>query len=304
MTGGWRGGIPGWERVFEVCGIFEELVGGDAVDDAVGADLGGIVCEDGQAGADAGLDEDRLDAAVDLGGAAQGRVERRDDRGDDDAGDLRDVHRAQGEEIAEENAKLVDGGVAMSGDAPVGEQRGGSLRRGQAVETEDRIGVAYIDGEEHGEVVQLQVDELQFPSLRYEMTSESSGFAEAAGENGVELAVVSIDEEKAAGVESSGNASIAAGTRRSRASTRTRLPEIQELNWERSRGSQVARFAGCQLSCGESLGRGRGGLRRRVARGAMAATGRAALDEARSRSASSSGGKLVWLTLIPMPMTA
>ena len=85
------GGIPGWERVFEVCGIFEELVGGDAVDDAVGADLGRIVGEDGQAGADAGFDEERLDAAIEFGGAAQGGVERGDDRGDDDAGDLRDV---------------------------------------------------------------------------------------------------------------------------------------------------------------------------------------------------------------------
>ena len=39
-----------------------------------------------------------------------------------------------------------------------------------------------------------------------------SGFAEAAGEDGVELAVVAVDAEEAAGVESRGNASIAAGT--------------------------------------------------------------------------------------------
>ena len=73
-------------------GSLKNSIGGDAVDDAVGTDLGGIVGEDGQAGADAGFDEQRLDAAIEFGGAAQSGVERRDDRGDDDAGDLRNVH--------------------------------------------------------------------------------------------------------------------------------------------------------------------------------------------------------------------
>jgi len=127
----------------------EDLQRGDAVDDAVGAHLGGIVGEDGQAGADAGLDEQRLDVAVELGGAAQGGVERRHDRGDGNAGDLGDVQRAQGEEVAEDDAKLVDGGVAVGGDAPVGEQGGGRAGSGEAVEAEDRVGVADVDGEEH-----------------------------------------------------------------------------------------------------------------------------------------------------------
>ncbi len=91
--------------------VAQEIDRGDAVDDAVGADLGGVVGEDGQAGADAGLDEERLDVEVELGGAAQGGVERRDDGGDGDAGDVGHGERAQGEEVAEEDAELVGGEV-------------------------------------------------------------------------------------------------------------------------------------------------------------------------------------------------
>ncbi len=138
-------------------GSLKRLVGGDAVDDTVGPDFGWIVCEDGQAGARAGLDEERLDAAIDLGGAAHGGVERRDDRGDDDASDLGDVERAQSEEVAEENAQLVDGGIAVGGDTPIGEQGSGSLWRGKTIETEDRVGVANVDGEEHKEVVSCRL---------------------------------------------------------------------------------------------------------------------------------------------------
>ena len=50
-----------------------------------------------------------LDAEVELDGAAQGGVERRNDGGDDHAGDLAAIERAQGEEIAEDDADLVDG---------------------------------------------------------------------------------------------------------------------------------------------------------------------------------------------------
>jgi hypothetical protein len=137
------------DRRVWACNLFEELVGGDAVDDAVGAYLRRIVGEDGQAGADTGFDEEWLDATEVFGGAAQGGVERRHDRGDNNAADLRNIERAQSEEVAEENAKLVDGGIAVGGDAPVGEQGSRGLWRGNAVETENRVGVADVDGEEH-----------------------------------------------------------------------------------------------------------------------------------------------------------
>jgi hypothetical protein len=42
-----------------------------------------------------------------------------------------------------------------------------------------------------------------------QVRSVRSGFAEAAGEDGVELAVVAGDEEEAVGVETGGDASIA-----------------------------------------------------------------------------------------------
>ena len=127
----------------------EDFDGGDAVDDAVGADLGGVVGEDGQAGADAGLDEEGFDVEVELDGAAQGGVERGNDGGDDHAADLGDIERAQGEEVAQDEADLVDGEGAVGGDAPVGDQSGGFAGGGEAVETEDRVGVADVDGEEH-----------------------------------------------------------------------------------------------------------------------------------------------------------
>ena len=125
--------------------VFEEVEGGDAVDDAVCADFGGIVGADGETGAGAGLDEEGLDVEVELGGAAEDGIERRDDGGDGDAGDGGDIERAEAEEAAEEDAELVGGDVALGGDAPVGEELGG-VGRGEAVETEDRVGVAYVDG--------------------------------------------------------------------------------------------------------------------------------------------------------------
>src|SRR6185312_2499330 len=99
-------------------------MGGDAVDDAVGADFRGVVDEDGDAGADAGFDEERLDAAVGLKRAAGRGVEGRDDGGDDDAGDVGEREGAKGEEVAEDDTDLVDSDGAGSGDTPVGEEFG------------------------------------------------------------------------------------------------------------------------------------------------------------------------------------
>jgi len=59
--------------------ILEELVGRDGVDDPVGADVDGVVGEDGQTGADAWFDEERLEFEVELDGSAQSGVERRND---------------------------------------------------------------------------------------------------------------------------------------------------------------------------------------------------------------------------------
>ena len=126
--------------------MLKNLMGGYAVDDAVGADFGGVVGEDGQAGAGSGFDEEGLEVEVAFGDAAEGGVERRDDGGDDDSGDGGDIERAEGEEVAEEDGELVDGDVAAGGDAPVGEEFGGGFGCGEAVEAEDCVGVADVDG--------------------------------------------------------------------------------------------------------------------------------------------------------------
>ncbi len=110
----------------------------------------GVVGEDGQAGLDAGLDEEGLEVEVELADLAQDGIERRDDRGDDDAGDDGHLEVVEGEEVLEDDAALGGGLVDGRGDAPVGDE----LRRlrlgGEVVEAEDRVGVADVDGEEHG----------------------------------------------------------------------------------------------------------------------------------------------------------
>ena len=97
----------GGAHVDDDAGAFEAVEGGDAVDDAVGADLGGVVGEDGQAGFDARLDEERADFEELLADGAKGGVDGRDDGGDGDAGDV--VHGDAGDlkEAAEEHAELV-----------------------------------------------------------------------------------------------------------------------------------------------------------------------------------------------------
>ena len=67
----------------------EEVEGGDGVGDAVGADLLRVVVEDGDAGADAGLDDDGVEAEVALAHAAQrAPVTRGHRRAQHDAGDV------------------------------------------------------------------------------------------------------------------------------------------------------------------------------------------------------------------------
>ena len=63
---GWVGERSAVVRFYVVRCVAEDVEGGDGVDDADGADLGGSVGEDGQAGADARLDEERLGVEVAL----------------------------------------------------------------------------------------------------------------------------------------------------------------------------------------------------------------------------------------------
>ncbi len=70
--------------------------GGDAVDDAVGADFLRVVVLHGHAGLDAGLDEKSFFAEVTLGHSGESGIQRRDDGADDDAADFARLEIARG----------------------------------------------------------------------------------------------------------------------------------------------------------------------------------------------------------------
>ena len=98
---------------------------------------------------------ERLDAEEDLDSAAEGGVERRDDGGDGDAGDGGEIERRawrRGCGRVTPSSSMVRS--RWRGDAPVGDGGGGGRGRGcrgvAAVRAEDRVGVAYVDGQEHG----------------------------------------------------------------------------------------------------------------------------------------------------------
>src|SRR6185312_13294789 len=99
--------------------------GADTIRDTVCADLGGIVCEDRQAGFDAGLDEDWLVAEVALAELAKDPVDGRNDGGDDDAADGGAFDAFVVQEILDEDAVFVGGLALARGDAPVGAETSG-----------------------------------------------------------------------------------------------------------------------------------------------------------------------------------
>src|SRR5690606_10254779 len=90
-------------------GAAVEVEGGDGVRDAVGADLLGVVVEDREAGADAGLDDEGGEAEVALGHAAQRARDPGDRRADGDALDVVVVPggAVEAEELLEDEGVLV-----------------------------------------------------------------------------------------------------------------------------------------------------------------------------------------------------
>ena len=109
------------------------LKGGDAFDEAIGAEFRGIVNQYGHAGLDAGLDEHGLDAEVVFADLAKDGFDRRHDGRDDDVRYLVRRFAVHLKEIDEEHAVLIDSLVAMGGDAPVSYER-----RFWAIEAEER----------------------------------------------------------------------------------------------------------------------------------------------------------------------
>ena len=137
----------------------EEVEGRHRVGDAVGADLLGVVVEDRQPGAHARLDDQGREPEVALGHAAQRPGDPGHRRADGDAVDVVVLpgEPVEAEELLEHEGVLVGGALDVGGDAPVVDQ----ARVGQApldvgvdrlelVEPDHGLGVADVEGEEHG----------------------------------------------------------------------------------------------------------------------------------------------------------
>jgi len=121
----------------------ETVVGGDRVDQAVGAQLARVVDADGHAGPQAGPDEDRVVAEVAVAHALVLGLELRDDGGDDRRVEVVEGQAAQVEQVREGGPELVRGRRAHGGKAPV-------LDEVLAAEgAEMRLGIADVDDEEH-----------------------------------------------------------------------------------------------------------------------------------------------------------
>ena len=92
----------------------------DAVRNAIGADFGGIVGEDGEAGFDAGFDEERLQAEVAAAELAEDPIDGRDDGGDDNAADGSAFDAFALKKAADEDAVFIGGLTLTRADAPGG----------------------------------------------------------------------------------------------------------------------------------------------------------------------------------------
>ena len=124
-------------------GGVEAVVGGDRVDQAVGAELARVVDADGHAGLQAGPDEDRVVAEVAVAHALVLGLELGDDGRDDRRVEVVEGQAAQLEQVRERGPELVGGRRGHGGKAPV-------LDEGLAAEgAEVRLGVADVDDEEH-----------------------------------------------------------------------------------------------------------------------------------------------------------
>ena len=138
-----------------------EVDGGHRVGDPVGADLTRVVGEHRHPGLHAGLDHDRTEAEVALGHVAERGGGAGHDRRDRDAVDVvveREAVEAQ--ELLHHQRVLVRRPLRVGGDPPVVEQAllaaAGPGRDAVPVgllaeEPDDGLGVADVDGQQHGE---------------------------------------------------------------------------------------------------------------------------------------------------------
>src|SRR6185437_9337188 len=126
-------------------GPVEASAQGNRVDEPVGADLAGIVVADRHAGLQARTDDEHLVPEIALGHGSPFGLQVGHGGGDDRAGEVREGDAAQLQEVAERGPKLVGGGLAHGGKAPVLDQ----VIAAEGAEV--GLGVADVDDEEHGE---------------------------------------------------------------------------------------------------------------------------------------------------------
>ena len=133
---------PGAE-VDDDAGAAEALVGGDRVDEPVGADLERVVDPDRHPGLHPGPDREEPGVEVALGQLLVLGAERRHDRGDADRVDVVEADPAEREQAADPLGQLVTGRPGAGLKAPV-------LDQALAVEgAEVGLGVADVDCEQH-----------------------------------------------------------------------------------------------------------------------------------------------------------
>ena len=124
----------------------DALVGGDRVDEPVGADLARVVDPDRHPGPDRRPDDEHLVAEVALGHLGPLLGELRHRRGDDRARRCRRTQPAQREQVRERRAELVAGSTrARSQSASA---RSTPVASGRE-DAEVRLGVADVDDEQH-----------------------------------------------------------------------------------------------------------------------------------------------------------
>ncbi len=146
-----------------IVGPTEEVVGGDGIGDAVGADLLRIVVEDRDPGLDARLDDQRFEPEVALGHRTERSGDPRDRRAEHESGDVAvPAEAVEPEELLDDEGVLVGRPLGVGGDPPVVEEAGvgrcdrSSVSSLERVEADHGLGVADVDGEQvHDSVTSL-----------------------------------------------------------------------------------------------------------------------------------------------------
>jgi hypothetical protein len=120
------------------------VVGGQGVGDAVGPDLLGVLIENADAGPDARADNQRLQAEVGPAEIGESGGKGRHHAADDHRPDRRQPQAVVGQDLVDQHGVLV-GHALRGGGRPPGAHQPVLL-----IGAEDDVGVADVDGQQHG----------------------------------------------------------------------------------------------------------------------------------------------------------